>query len=69
MCVQSVAKLLLSFLYNPIALIRIGKVGRWCDIRKGLIVHSPSKIIIGNHVRIDRNSRLSCYAGGGGVLL
>lgn len=57
-------KLILSYIFNPIALLRMGKVGRYVDIRKGLKVNSPKNIFIGNHVRIDRMSRLSSYEGG-----
>lgn len=46
-------------------MFRLGKVGHWCDIRKGMIVNNPSKIAIGDYVRIDRDSRLSCFSMGG----
>ena len=57
-------KLILSYIFNPFALYRMGKVGCFVDIRKGLRVNSPKNIQLGNHVRIDRYSRLSSYEGG-----
>lgn len=61
---KEIVKLILSYIFNPITLLRMGKVGRYVDIRKGLKVNSPKNIYIGNHVRIDRMSRLSSYEGG-----
>lgn len=40
------------------------RVGAWIDIKRGLRVNNPRDIRIGNNVRIDRMSRLSCYEGG-----
>jgi len=57
-------KQILSYLYNPISLLRMKKVGRYIDVRRGLRVNNPANISIGNHVRIDRLSRLSSYEGG-----
>lgn len=61
---KDIVKVVHSYFINPILLFRMGKVGRWVDIRKGLRVNNPSNIRIGNHVRIDRMSRLSSYEGG-----
>ena len=64
MNIKDIAKVILSYVSNPFSLIRIGKVGKWVDIRRGLKVNSPKNIILGNNVRIDRMSRLSSYEGG-----
>lgn len=62
---KSITKHILSYACNPVALLRVKDVGRWIDIRSGLMVHGPHHIHIGNHVRIGRNARLSSYSGGG----
>lgn len=64
MNIKDVVKLVLSYISNPFSLIRIGKVGKWIDIRRGLKVNSPKNIKLGNHVMIGRLSRLSCYEDG-----
>lgn len=64
MTLKSFVKLILSYLLNPISLLRIGRVGKRIDIRRGLVVHGPKDIRIGNDVKIDRMSRLSSYEGG-----
>ena len=64
MIIKDIAKLILSYMFNPFSLMRMGKVGKWVDVRRGLIVNSPKNIFIGNHVKIDRMSRLSSYEGG-----
>lgn len=64
MNIKAVIKVILSYSYNLFPLLRLKKVGKWIDIRKGLRVNSPRNIIIGNRVRIDRMSRLSSYEGG-----
>ena len=61
---KDIFKLILSYIFNPLALFRMGRVGRFVDIRMGLKVNSPKNIYIGNHVKIDRMSRLSSYEGG-----
>lgn len=61
---KDIAKVVLSYVSNPFSLIRIGKVGKWVDIRRGLKVNSPKNIVLGSHVMIGRFSRLSCYEGG-----
>lgn len=61
---KSFVKLIISYIYNPFALLRMGSVGSWIDIKGGLRVNNPKNIKIGNHVRIDRMSRLSSYEGG-----
>lgn len=63
MSLYSFAKVVLSYMYNPIALLRIKKKGKGIDIRRGLDVNSPKNIFIGNNVRIGRMSRLSSYGG------
>lgn len=64
MAFKSIVKFILSYLSNPVSLLRMGSVGAWVDIRRGLKVNSPKNIRLGNHVRIDRMSRLSSYEGG-----
>ena len=64
MAFKSVVKLLLSYLCNPVALLSMGSVGGWVDIRRGLRVNGPKNIRVGNNVKIDRMSRLSSYEGG-----
>lgn len=62
---KSIAKLLLSYFWNAFVLLRMKKVGKWVDVRKGLKVISPSKISLGNNVQIGRYSRISVYDWGG----
>lgn len=62
--IKDIVKWVLSYISNPISLLRVGKVGKWVDIRRGLIVNSPRNIQLGDYVRIDRMSRLSSYEGG-----
>ena len=64
MIVKAIIKVVLSYLCNLFPLLRMKKVGKWVDIRSGLRVSSPRNIVIGNHVKIDRMSRLSSYEGG-----
>lgn len=64
MKIKDITKLTLSYIFNPLSLMRMGKVGKWVDVRRGLIVNSPKNIYIGNHVKLDRMSRLSSYEGG-----
>ena len=64
MNIKDIVKLFLSYIFNPISLIRIRKVGKWIDIRRGLRVNRPKNIVLGNHVMIGRLSRLSCYDDG-----
>lgn len=64
MDIKSVVKLILSYINNPYAMLSIGSIGHWVDIRRGLRVNSPQNIRIGNNVKIDRMSRLSSYEGG-----
>ena len=59
-----VIKLILSYAYNPFSLLRMGSIGHWVDVRRGLRVNSPRNIRLGNYVKIDRMSRLSSYEGG-----
>lgn len=54
-------KVFLSWSHNPIALIRIGHLGKWLYVSKGLQVHSPQKIYLVDNVTIGRYSRLSTY--------
>lgn len=65
MGIKSVVKYLLSFFWNFFPLLRMEHVGKWIDVRWGLRVNNPLNIRIGNHVKIDRLSRLSSYEGGG----
>lgn len=64
MNIQGIVKVILSYTLNPFSLIRMGKVGKWVDVRKGLRVNNPRNIQLGDNVRIDRMSRLSSYEGG-----
>lgn len=64
MIIKDIIKEILSYIFNPFSLIRIKKVGKWVDIRRGLKVNSPQNIQLGNHVMIGRMSRLSSYEGG-----
>lgn len=64
MCPKDIVKVILSYFFNPFSLLRMGKVGKWIDIRRGLRVNGHKNIQIGNHVKIDRMSRLSSYEGG-----
>ena len=64
MSLKSFAKVILSYISNPIVLFRIKKVGKRIDIRRGLDIKSPQNIYLGNDVRIGRMSRLSSYEGG-----
>lgn len=61
---KSFVKLIISYICNPFALLRMERVGNWVDIRRGLRVNSPRNIRLGNYVKIDRMSRLSSYEGG-----
>ena len=64
MIIKDIIKVILSYMSNPFSLMRMGKVGKWVDVRRGLIVNSPENIYLGNHVKIDRMSRLSSYEEG-----
>lgn len=61
---KSIVKYILSYIYNPILMCRIGKVGKGVCINRGLIVHKPQNIIIGRNVYIGRMARLSCFGEG-----
>ena len=63
--IKSIAKLFLSYLWNALALLRMKKVGKWVDVRKGLKVIAPNRISLGNNVQIGRYSRISVYDWGG----
>ena len=64
MSLKTFTKVVFSYLSNPIALLRIEKVGKRIDVRRGLVVNGPKNIYLGNDVRIGRMSRLSSYEGG-----
>lgn len=64
MTIKDIVKGILSYIFNPISLLRMGKVGYCVDVRRGLRVNSPRNIRLGNYVRVDRYSRLSSYEGG-----
>ncbi len=51
----------LTYLFNGLKLLRMSRVGRGCSIGRGLTVHSPEGVRLGNNVRIGRFGRLSCY--------
>lgn len=61
MSIKSLIKSLLSWVFNPISMIRIGHIGRGADIGKGLHLQSPKNIHIGNNVRIGRFGRLATF--------
>ena len=61
---KTIVKVVLSYISNPIALLRVKEVGKRIDIRRGMDVNSPQNIYLGNDVRIGRMSRLSSYGGG-----
>lgn len=58
-------KVIYSYLYNGLALFRMGKVGRNIFVRKNLMVGTPKGIFIGNNVWIGRDCRLECYESEG----
>ena len=64
MTLKSLAKLVLSYIFNPFAILRIKRIGKKIDIRRGFDVNNPQNIYLGNEVRIGRMSRLSSYGGG-----
>lgn len=64
MSLKNIVKVVLSYISNPIALLRVKEVGKRIDIRRGMDVNSPQNIYLGNDVRIGRMSRLSNYGGG-----
>lgn len=64
MTIKDLFKGIHSYIFNPISLLRMRKVGRCVDVRRGLRVNSPRNIQLGNYVRVDRFSRLSSYEGG-----
>lgn len=61
MSIKGLVKTLLSWLFNPISMIRIGQKGRGLVIGKGLHLQSPVNIHIGNDVRIGRYGRLASF--------
>ncbi len=63
MKLKIVAKTLLSYFYNPLALLRMKQVGRHVNIGKGLATNVPGSVSIGNDVGIGRFSRLFCFGG------
>jgi lipopolysaccharide O-acetyltransferase len=64
MSFKDIIKGVLSYIVNPISLMRMEKVGKCVDVRRGLRVNGPNNIQLGDFVRIDRMSRLSSYEGG-----
>lgn len=64
MDLKSIVKFVLSYINNPFALLRMGKVGKYVDVRRCLRVNNPANIYLGDYVKIDRMSRLSSYEGG-----
>ena len=61
MSIKGLIKSLLSWVFNPISMIRIGHIGRGADIGQGLHLQSPKNIHIGNNVRIGRFGRLATF--------
>lgn len=55
------AKLILTYLWNGIKVVRFRNFGRNSSIMRGLQVHNPSGVFISNNVRIGKFARLSCY--------
>lgn len=66
---KDLIKLFLSYILNPFTLVRIGKIGKWIDVRKGLKVNDPQNIFLGNYVCIGRYSRISSFSGGKIVIM
>lgn len=64
MSFKEIIKAIFSYLFNPFSLLRMKKVGRCIDIRRGLRVNNPRNIQLGDNVRIGRMSRLSSYECG-----
>lgn len=61
MSIKKIIKSILSYVYNPISMLRIGHIGGNADVGKGLHLQSPKNIHIGNNVRIGRFGRLASF--------
>lgn len=59
--VRNIAKIVYSYFFNGISIIRFSEYGKGNFIGKGLQTHSPQGIHIKNNVRLGRMCRLSCY--------
>ena len=59
---KDTVKVVLSWFFNWTKLLRLGELGRSCSIGRGLMVHGPGAISVGNKVRLGRFARLSCYS-------
>lgn len=61
----SFLKVVYSYLFNGIALLRMGKVGKNIFVRKDLSVVSPKGIFIGDNSRVGKHCRFECYVADG----
>lgn len=59
--IKSFMKAILSILYNPVAIIRMGKIRYPFYIGKNLLIKNPANVSLGKNVTIFRNGRLSSY--------
>lgn len=64
MDIKSIVKSFLTYVFNPISMLRIGKVGSGVCVKSGLMVQNPSGIMLKKDVQIGRMARLSCYGEG-----
>ena len=58
---KTLIKTFLTYVLNPISMIKIANIGRHIYICKGLHVDHGGGISLQDSVRIGRNCRLSCY--------
>lgn len=61
MYVKEIIKIIRSFLYNGIDILRFKSIKIPFDVGKGLKTNNPHKILFSNNVRIGRYGRLSCF--------
>ena len=60
-------KVVYSYFFNGLTLIRMHHVGKNIFIRRGLSSQNPSSITLGDEVRIGKNCRLDCFGNDGHV--
>ena len=58
---KSLIKRCLTYLANPISMLKIAEVGRHIYIGKGLHVDNGKGVYLRESVRLGRNCRISCY--------
>lgn len=66
--IKLVIKSFLSYIYNPISMLRIRTIGHYVMVGKGLRVMSSKGVTIHSMTTIGRNCRLSCYKDSHGNL-